>query len=371
MSLNRDGKADPLFVLGTGRCGSTLVSDLLRDHPEVLSLSELFNHLTDMYRLTASAFPEGVIPAEQFWSILSSRNTVNRLMARHGVTPKEVLYPLSASTSRYTADTGVPAVLLTTLPHLTDAPEPLYDEMAEVVATFPESTAGGHYARLFGWLCDRYGKRLWAERSGGSLILANQLREHFPDARFLHVLRDGRDCALSMSRHNGFRMAAVVMSMCFALGQDPYELADPGSLDLDLLPVELRGFLPDRFDPAAFRAYDIPASLFGSYWSDEMKRGMEALSAVPKDRVFHLWYEDILERPTECARLICDFLGPGYADEEWIRRCATRVSAPTSSWRALPEEKRHSLDDACRDGFSVLAEHGVHRISSLPVASGV
>ncbi len=352
---------EPLFVTGTGRCGSTLVSNLLRDHPEVLSLSEFFNHLTDMYRSTASVFSEGTMSAERFWAILSARNPVNTLMARKGVSPKEVLYPSASDASRYSAQTGVPAVLLTTLPHLTDDPDALYDEIRDAVAAFPDATMGGHCTRLFGWLCHKYGKRVWAERSGGSLILARQYQEHFPEAKFLHIVRDGRDCALSMSRHAGFRMAAVVLAMGFALGQDPYALNDLDSLDVSLLPEELRDFLPDRFDAAAFREYRIPPSLFGAYWSDEMTRGVEALSEIPQDRVLHLWYEDILERPAESARRLIDFIGPHHVDEEWVRRCVARITAPASSWRTLPDDERRLLDEACQPGFRSLAAHGISR----------
>ncbi|MER6343920.1 sulfotransferase [Streptomyces sp. NPDC001595] len=360
-----------VFVTGTGRCGSTLVSELLREHPRVLSLSELFNHLTDMYRLTARVFPEGLVTAAEFWRILSSRNTVNRLLTANGLAPKEVLYRPSP-TSRFQADTGVPAVLLTTLPHLSESPDELYGEVEEAVAAFPEAPVGEHYLRLFSWLCARFGRTLWAERSGGSLILASRLREHFPEARYLHIVRDGRDTALSMSRHNGFRMAAVVMALHLTLGHDPYaeEPADGTAHDLGPVPEELVPFLPNRFDAGAVRDYRIPTSLFGTYWSDEMQRGMAAMSALPPENVLHIWYEDLLTEPEPALRAIAEFLGPDFVDEEWAARAAAKVGRPSSTWRDLPGAEREELDQACAAGFSVLAAHGVVPLTGTTARSG-
>ena len=45
------------FVVGTGRCGSTLVSNMLNLHKEVLSLSEFFAFITDLGTLIPEAFP--------------------------------------------------------------------------------------------------------------------------------------------------------------------------------------------------------------------------------------------------------------------------------------------------------------------------
>ncbi|MFD7435433.1 sulfotransferase family protein [Streptomyces sp. NPDC059861] len=349
-----------VFVTGTGRCGSTLVSELLREHPQVLSLSELFNHLTDMYRITARVFPEGPVTAAEFWRILSSRNTVNKLLTAHGLAPEEVLYRTAPGT-RFQAADGVPAILLTTLPHLTGTPDELYDELEAAVARFPDAGAGAHYHRLFGWLCTRFGRSLWAERSGGSLILASQFRQHFPDARYLHIVRDGRDTALSMSRHTGFRMAAVVMALHLTLGHDPYaeQPALDAERDLGFVPEELLPFLPERFDADAVRDYRVPVPLFGTYWADEMRRGMTAMSALPRENVLHLWYEDLLASPEESLHRIGEFLGDGFLDEDWVGRCAAKVGAPSSSWRDLPGAEREELEQACAPGFSVLAAHGV------------
>lgn len=44
------------------------------------------------------------------------------------------------------------------------------------------------------------GKRRWAEKTPGHLFAMPELARSFPDARFIHVLRDGRDVALSRRR---------------------------------------------------------------------------------------------------------------------------------------------------------------------------
>jgi len=77
----------PVFVVGTGRCGSTMISDMLRKHPTVLSLSELFAAVTDLMTLVPQAFPTGVIDASHFWRILSTPYPKTSLMKRYGLLP--------------------------------------------------------------------------------------------------------------------------------------------------------------------------------------------------------------------------------------------------------------------------------------------
>ena len=50
----------PTFVVGTGRCGSTMLSNMLRGHPHVLSWSEFFALITDALR-TFEPFTAGPI----------------------------------------------------------------------------------------------------------------------------------------------------------------------------------------------------------------------------------------------------------------------------------------------------------------------
>jgi len=302
----------PLFVVGTGRCGSTMLSELLREHEHVLSLSEFFTLTTDLGGRIAEGFSPEPIDAAAFWRLVAGAHPKQTTMLRHDVVMPEVLYRPTGS-SRFTAETGVPAILQTVLPHLCADADDLFAEVEAFVATLPTAPVAAHYARLFGWLARRFGKRTWVERSGGSLRIVQRLTDAFPTARFLHIVRDGRACASSMSKHLGFRMALVAMQLAEILGADPYESTD--RTWISDVPDELLDFLPERFDGEAFRAHRLPLPLFGHYWSGEIVQGLRELDWCFDRIVTSPWARavqtaellaPVTEGPTIATDLLCD-----------------------------------------------------------------
>ena len=59
------------FVVSTGRCGSTMLSRILHQHPGVLSVNEFFTSLriTDLFGGTRgySYFPDGEMDGRELW----------------------------------------------------------------------------------------------------------------------------------------------------------------------------------------------------------------------------------------------------------------------------------------------------------------
>ncbi len=101
-----------------------------------------------------------------------------------------------------------------TLPHLGDRAEALFDELEPMVLSQPRQPPADHFRRLFEWLRRRLDRSVWVERSGGSLMFGYRLVDEFPDERVIHVYRDGRDTAISMSRHYVFRtVAATILAL--------------------------------------------------------------------------------------------------------------------------------------------------------------
>lgn len=364
-----DRPDDGAFIVGTGRCGSTLLTQMLRRHPEQLSVSELFAFISDLGNQIPRCFPPEPIDGDAFWAIVAGVHPRQNLLLRHGLRMPEVLYDFERG--RFEASTGVPALALTTLPHLEADPfgsahagdvDGRLDELEAVVRGWGRAPAADHYRALLGWLTGRYGRRAWVERSGGTLRIVHRLIEQFPHARFVHIVRDGRNTALSMSRHIGFRMALIAFQLVEFLGVDPFE--DPDRSEVDDLPDDLAALLPEHFDAEAFWAYSLPPALCGHYWSGEIIRGLEALDALPRDRVLTLSYERLLGQPREQLRILDAFLsGPEAAEQPasraWIEGCLGLIGAGRSAWSELPERERRELEAACAPGFEALAARGV------------
>ncbi len=336
---------DLTFVVGTGRCGSTMISNIFRQHPEVLSLSEFFIALED-----SSRFQEGILDGSQFWALLSAPNSIYEVVLRLGIDVPEFLYPIS-STSRYNAETGVPNILMTSLPHLTQDYEALYDELQGVVSSFPPDRVEQHYSRLFLWLKNRFGCKICVERSGYSLPMVPSLARLFPDAKFVHIIRDGRECAMSMSRHYPFRLLATL-----ALRE---EREDPSLPDEESEYDDWLWLLPEQFYKDVAQN-EIPIEVFGHMWSTWITEGICRLSQLPEEQVFTITYEELVEHPQQNLKRLMTFVDPSLFNETWLHSAAALIQQKPLSWEKLAAHKRASLEAACQPGLEALIREGVY-----------
>jgi putative sulfotransferase len=342
---------------------------MLREHPHVLSLSEFFASVTGDSRIAqafvdgpangsaADSLASGPLDGRRFWELVCSPQSIANFAMRQGLEVPETLYPYASQAARFSAESGVPAILLTALPHLTEDHDHLFDVLEREVSGWPVAALGEHYRHLFAWLVEHFDKQLWVERSGSSLGDMEQHLSMFPDAKFVHLVRDGRDAAISMQHHTAFRLALIMMSLGRRLGAFP--LWSSHRANIDRVPAELRPFLPERFDTDAFRAFDVPLSQCGEYWTRQIVRGMEVLRTVPADRLLTLRYEDFFVHPKRQLDALAAFLGDEFVDETWSAACAASVRKPRSTWRDLPEETTRALTEACRPGFEQLRAVGV------------
>ena len=165
-------------------------------------------------------------------------------------------------------------------------PDALHDQLSTNVAKHPVQSLEQHYRDLIFYLCQLFARQYWLERFGSSIRHLPYLVQNFPDAQFIHIVRDGRNCAISMEEQAGFRMGLISIQLTEILVYGPYESKRRDNLSD--LPDELVVFLPENFSAAAFRDYRQSPFLFGIYWSGEIIEALRSLSIVASKQILTL-----------------------------------------------------------------------------------
>lgn len=154
----------------------------------------------------------------------------------------------------------------------------------------------------------RTGKKLVGDKS--PLLVPGTIQEiHdvYPEARVIHIIRDGRDAAVSAMHHTwnfgDFREDSKIAQKREAYRRDPRGLLESGE----------GIFAGDLLRKAAGEW----ATLVGSAVEDGPK--------LLGDNYREVRYEDLLERPREEVGHLLEFLG-ARADEEAVGRCINSAS---------------------------------------------
>ncbi|MEU6990109.1 sulfotransferase [Streptomyces sp. NPDC046465] len=335
------------FVIGTGRSGSTALSRILNTHPDVLSLNEYLASVGEV------AFPDWQLSGAEFWDALFRPTSYFAGMLRSGLPMPEFLY--TRRPGRYTAETtGIPALSLMVLPHLTDDPDGLLDEIHAAVVDWPVRTAVQHHEALFELLGTRFGRTAVVERSGYSTGWAPGLRTAFPYAKFVHLFRDGPDCALSMSRHPGYRVITLMREIRERAGVESFEelTAD----HMRALPPELAPLLGERFDPALVRDRELPLRRFGILWSELVAQGVRFLDGLPAAQRMTLAYEDLIDAPREELTRLAAFVGVEPSPRWLDGACALLDGGRRgSAGKQLSAAELDDLRESCAAGTRALA----------------
>ena len=132
-----------------------------------------------------------------------------------------------------------------------------------IIAANPTNVADGVRVVL-GMFAESEGKSLYGDKTPGYVVQIPELAEMFPEARFVHLIRDGRNVALSY--------------------------------------IE-RPWGPSTVGEAAL------------YWRSRVSRGRAAGKALGGDRYLEARYENLVNDPETEVRRMCAFLGLDFAPE--------------------------------------------------------
>jgi sulfotransferase family protein len=216
--ITRQLTSAPVFVVGMNGSGTTMLLDCLGRHPELYAFPKE-TRLIPYLISRESAYGDLQIDAnfQRLWDEVRT-----------------------LAVFRESNDT---------------APIPLPPDWRE----YPRSLAGILEA-IFGYFAAREGKRRWCEKTPQHVQHLLALSQQFPAAKFVHVIRDGRDCAVSFHRR------------------------------------WLR-----RPELTIFR------------WKKVVATGRDQGRQLGQDRYLEIRYEDLTAQPESSLRGICAFLGLPFA----------------------------------------------------------
>ncbi len=334
----------PTFIVSSGRCGSTLLSDLLQLHPAVLSVSELF--MANNIR----AFVHARLTGRAFWRLLATPRSPMRKILTPQTCPDEFKYDFSRS--NLFSQRTLPPLLYMALPRLSDEPEVLFFELEAAMIPRASAPLAEHYRFFFEWLRQRLGKKIWVERSGASLMFVDSMARLFPGAKFVHLFRDGRETALSIRDYPPLSLLAQSWFEAKRFGVDllkpPFRLGESRALAWaegllgPLQPIKQR--LRTKTD----------VSVVGAFWSEMVLSGLKSLAALPPQQVLSLSYERLVAQPKEALADLLGFIDKDLPQSAWIAQASQRIGAPRARRSGLTPAECASLEQACAGGLRAL-----------------
>lgn len=208
----------PIFIFGSGRSGTSLLSRILNSHPRIGIPFE--SHLYEKFLLRLRYYGD--------LSVESNRRALLQDMV-------DLLYNWSPRASIDRSLAG----------------------MKE------NSLHGAIDSLIFDWCC-QLGKKRWGEKTPNHGYYWEEILRGFPNAKFVHIIRDGRDVAISWKQAR---------------------------------------FGPKHYYVAAKR------------WRDYLITMAEARKSILTANFFELRYEDLIRSPETTLRALCAYLGEEYYPE--------------------------------------------------------
>lgn len=236
-----------MFVVGAARSGTTLLQRMLDAHPQLAVVNETY-WLPRKYRERTGLTRQGMVT--------------------------EALLPLLLASSKF-ARMG-------------------FDEgdLEQLLAEMRPVRYEDFVARVFDLYAERAGKPLAGDKTPGYVRRIERVHELWPEARFVHIVRDPRDVCLSMlDWRSGERTAGQY-----------------GTWSMD------------------------PVVSTALYWRYSVAAGREAGAAIGESLYHEVRYEDLVANPTRELQRICGFLALPYnSSMTRFHEGRTRVKAGRSS----------------------------------------
>ena len=223
-------KEGPIFVVGAPRSGTTLLQRMLRSHPRIASPTGESHFMIPLLRDHA-----------RYGDLSKRENLVSLLRYMHGRWAEFL-------------DTDMRGIAFDTETTADAIAARRASGMAEVIDT------------LFSLNAEGQGKQRWLEKTPYYTLHIDLLAATYPDAQFVHIIRDGRDAVLSMLER---------------------------AVDI--------------------RVFNVDAG--ARLWQRYVESGREAGKKLSDSRYHEIRYEDMLGNPLQSVQTLCAFLDEPFSND--------------------------------------------------------
>ena len=278
----------PIFIVGCARSGTTLIQYMLRSHPRISLPTGESHFIVPIYQ-----------NQDQYGDLRKQKNVrsvLEEMYQRSGNFLETDLHGINFdidSMTKLIVKRGCKTV-------------------PEIFSTIYEENAKGE------------GKERWGEKTPWYLFHMPLISEMFPGAQFIHIIRDGRDVALSLfgRRHE-------------------------------------------------FSVYNIHRA--AEFWVIFLERGQQLGAQMSPSVYIEVRYEDLLYKPEETVRSICDFLGEEYSDDVIHFRTSTEAGKTpllqkpiqkTNAYKWKNQLNKRQIEVFEGVAYSVLKRNGYELVSN-------
>jgi hypothetical protein len=176
----------------------------------------------------------------------------------------------------------------------------------------------------------RTGKRIVGDKSPQHTANLDEIHEIYPNARIIHIVRDGRDVAVS-AMHHWWRLAKDREGGIFELTPEELEIRDAYLKDREGFLASGRSiFTEERLGQLARR------------WSYRVGKAHRDGTALYGERYLEIRYEDLLQDPPDTLRQVLELLRARRGDQI-IERCIRASTFERVASRRQGEEDSSSF----------------------------